>query len=187
MIINLRGPSGAGKSTLVRRVMSYFPTQNAFYVDGRKKPIGYGCLGAGTRPLWVVGHYEVACGGGDTIDDLDEVFAQVRSHAGGCDVIFEGLMIQCETRRLIELHRHYPVIAIALTTPMELCLAGIQARRDARGDTRPLNPAGTIKKLKDMNRQRLLLRDCNVDYRRLSREQAEQVIVGVLGLAAVAA
>jgi hypothetical protein len=147
MVINILSAGGAGKSTLVRNIMARYPSQTPFYIDGRKRPIGYGCERPDTPPLWVIGQYEAPTRGGDTFKTLDEVFEQVRAKAAlGLNVIFESLIIQCETRRLISLHREFPLLVVELTTPLPECLAGIHARRLARGDKCVLDPTYTIRK-----------------------------------------
>lgn len=153
-IINIRGTSGSGKSTLVRRVMELYETKSAVKLKvGRKQPIGY-ILGKGShRSLALVGHYETACGGCDTIANMDEIYANVRQASfAGMDVLFEGLLISADANRIIQLHQdllaHATVRVIALDTPLELCIASVNQRRltDAeakgkayKGDVNPKN------------------------------------------------
>lgn len=148
MILNPRGTSGSGKSTVVRRLLpSYLGIQQIFE-DGRRQPIAtmYSKGLNGARPLFVPGHYNTACGGCDTIKTPDKVYELIRAavKGEGCNVIFEGIIIQDDTRRLLELNAENPVNVIELSTPIEQCLAGIQSRRDARKDERPLNPKNTV-------------------------------------------
>ena len=183
MVINLRGTSGSGKSTLARNLMSRYNEREAAFQAGRKRPIGYECRRADGAPLWVVGHYETACGGGDTITSLDEVYRLVRTAAdAGKDVLYEGLIIQSDIARCVDLHHHYPVLVLILDVPLETCLASVQARRDARGDARPLNPANTLSKAKSIPGQLRRLREGGVDVRLVGREEAEQICVEELRL-----
>jgi len=181
MIVNIRGTGGSGKSTLVRAVMDRYHRKTPKFIDGRKQPYGYVLEwdSTGLRPpLWVVGHYETACGGGDTLKSPGDVFDSVRDHAEGLpghDVLFEGIISQDDVTRTIALHRSFPLLVLALTTPIDECLKGIQARRDERGDDRPLSPKNT-----ESRNRRLMtsilprLKDAGVEVMKLSREEALQ-------------
>lgn len=135
MIINLRGTSGSGKSTLVKTVMDRCVKRIAVRAkDGGKRPIGYICELPNGKWLAVVGHYEIACGGCDTISDMNEVFARVKeAHDLGYHVLFEGAIVSTLARNVIELHlAGYPVEVISLNTPLDVCLASINDRRMAK-------------------------------------------------------
>ncbi len=141
MILNIRGTSGSGKSTIVREIMDLYPgnrlrvkrspspktgrqSKNPLcYVLHRHEPHG--------RPLVVVGHYESACGGCDTIPDMDHIFSIVReAHLSSKDVLFEGLLISAEFNRTYALHTdRMPLMVIGLSTPLEECLASVERRR----------------------------------------------------------
>jgi hypothetical protein len=185
VIVNLRGTSGSGKSTLVRDVMAQYQQRNPIYQHGRKQPIGYCCDRDGGRSLFVVGHYETACGGCDTISDgMERIYYLINEDAAlGRDVIYEGLIVQSDVRRCAELSRKYPLLVVAIEEPLEVCLAGIQARRAARGDERPLNPKNTIGKMNQMPRDMKRLETMGVDARRLNRAEARIAVFGALKLA----
>lgn len=190
MIINLRGTGGAGKSHLVRRIMELYDKRDAKFIEGRKRPIGYVCSRSKVDmetvgpPLYVPGHYETPTGGCDTIQLIDDVYAFVNLAAkNGHDVLFEGIMIGDDVRRCVELHRDYKVMVIALNTPLEECLKGIQQRRDARGDDKPLNPKNTISRADRLKRSMMpRLKDAGVDTRWLSREEAFETVKKALAL-----
>jgi hypothetical protein len=103
-----------------------------------KRPIGYLLSNDRTKWLAVIGHYEIACGGCDTISDMGEVFAKVKeAHDLGYDVLFEGAIVSTLARNVIELHvAGYPVEVISLNTPLDVCLMSINARREAKWDER---------------------------------------------------
>lgn len=139
MIVNIRGTSGSGKTTLVRRVLELYRSKSAVRIPDRKRPIGYIYQHpAGGRPLAVIGHYETACGGCDTITDQDHIYELVRkSHAAGMDVLYEGLLISAEVNRAVKLHQDgLPLLVVALDTPLDVCLASINQRRQADFDRR---------------------------------------------------
>jgi hypothetical protein len=189
MIVNLRGTSGAGKSTIVRNLMARYDHREAVHEPGRKQPIGYICYPPEynpnkINPLYVVGHYETPCGGGDTIPSLGEVYTYVWNAAiQGRDVIYEGLIIQSDIRRCGELHAQgQKLLVIGLSTPLEDCVAGVRARREARGDTKPFDPAKTlIPKMKTMPNQQKRLLALGVDFRLLGREDGMKAVLEYLG------
>jgi thymidylate kinase len=189
MIINIRGTSGSGKSTLVKRVMRTYPNILAIRQVARRQPLGYLCrklMDVSTHndqdqvmidmcsPLYIVGHYETACGGCDTISGLDDVYKDVMENARiKNNVLYEGIMVSGESRRFIELHQAgFPVTVIALDVPIENCLASIQERRNARGDERPLNPDRTVRRLGEVRRMMEHLKVAGIPTYWLDREAA---------------
>lgn len=164
-LINPRGTSGSGKTTLARALMAlYVPGGvQAVYRDGRKRPIytlHHRLVDPAQHPsLMVLGHYEAACGGCDTITVLDDVFELVRlGIREGHDVLFEGLILSGEIKRTEELCAEHEVHIIALTTPVDQCVANINKRREARGQMEPVRPKNTVSKARcvelTMNRLR---------------------------------
>lgn len=178
MIINLRGTGGSGKSTVVRRIMELYPEKEPIHVPKRKQPLYYKLKDDSRpflRPLAVIGHYETPCGGCDTITKIDEVYDAIGSlNHNGFDVLYEGIIVQDDIRRCIEVHRNYPgaVIVIGLTTNIDTCLASIQARRDARADVRLLNPANTLSRAKRVKQRMSSLKDAGVKTEWHDREGA---------------
>lgn len=181
MIVQIRGTSGAGKSHIVRAIMAQFQDRQEVFREGRKQPIYY-ILGNGIRPLVVPGHYNRPCGGCDTIKTNEETFGIVMdADAQGRDVLFEGIMAQDAALSWMEPLKDRPHLIVGLTTPIEECLAGIQQRRDGRGDTRPLNPNNTVNRAKSQDRALAKLAGLGFNVERLGREEALRRIQGVLG------
>lgn len=184
MIINIRGTGGSGKSTLVMTVMAKYDRRTPQYLEGRKRPIGYLCERAGTA-LYVPGHYEIPTGGCDTIQKIDDVYNLVNNAAQAKhDVLYEGIMIGDDVRRCIDLARaHPPLMVIALNTPIDQCLASIQARRDTRGDERELNPKNTVSRLHRLRTSMIpRLKDAGVNCQWMSREKALEEVLEALVL-----
>jgi len=185
MIVNPRGTFGSGKSTIVRKVMERYAERDPAMTPGRKQPYGYTCYRADGGPnLWVVGHYETRCGGADTIDRIDDIYAQVNGAAErGYDVIYEGgALVQSDWRRAAAAAARFPTLIIVLDVPIEMCLEGIRARREARGDTRPLNPKNTIGRARDTLRNAEHLRTNNVAVEKFQdRDLAAVRALGALG------
>jgi hypothetical protein len=187
MVINLRGTGGSGKSTVIRRIMEHYPSKNPQFIAGRKQPIGYQLHGlANTSMLYIPGHYETACGGCDTITAPDHVYDLVyRAVDRGENVAYEGIIIGDDVTRAVDLARHVGkenFSVIALNTPMDVCLASIQARRDARGDTRPLNKTNTISRNERLKRIMSRLKDATIDAKWMSREEAYTTACKALGI-----
>lgn len=165
MIVNIRGTSGSGKSHLVRRIMELYTDKNPLFIPGRKQPIKYQLHAdePGVKDLHVIGHYETACGGCDTISKMDDIFAQVRGADDlGQDVMFEGLLIAADVNRVAELHKEgRQVLVLALDTTLETCLSSVNQRRMERlGPEKytPVKEANTISKHRGVQRsvERLL-------------------------------
>jgi hypothetical protein len=166
--------------------MERYQTLQPFFIEGRKQPFSY-LLGGETPPLpdlRVLGHYETACGGCDTISSPDLVYKHIEQCvAVGENVLYEGIIIGDDVTRCVALSKTTPVKVICLNTPLDVCLAGIQARRDARGDDRPLNPANTesrAKRLKTSMAPRL--KAAGVDVVWMSREEALVECLKLLGV-----
>lgn len=147
--INFRGTSGSGKTTLARRVMElYAPDPVPEFREGRKRPIlTVHRHRKGGLPLAVLGHYEAACGGCDTITELDDVFGLVyRQLEAGFNVLFEGLILSGEIIRTEALIKQHGAYIWALTTPVPQCIEHVAARRVARGATPEFKHKNTVAK-----------------------------------------
>lgn len=181
-IILVRGTGGSGKSTLVRSVMDRYQVRDPVRRPYRRRPIGYRCSRPAGRSLFVPGHYETPTGGCDTITSAVEAFDLVAAWALDGDVLFEGIIVQDDIRRCVELSRRWRFVAIALDVPLDVCLSSIQQRRDARGDARPLNPRNTTLRAKNVTRGMVRLREAGVETHSLSREAALAKCIELLQL-----
>jgi hypothetical protein len=133
MIINIRGTSGSGKSTLVRRVMDEYSVRIPRTCVDRRQPLYYQLENNfRERKLFVLGHYETACGGCDTISDQDEVFRLALSLSKLGDVLMEGVIVSCDFKRTLALRENLAqedLAVVFLTTPLRECEEGIVMRR----------------------------------------------------------
>lgn len=191
--INIRGTGGSGKSTLVQNIMALYPDKVERHIEGRKRPIAYIRKGPGLTPLFVPGHYETACGGCDTVKTTDQVYDLVREGlqlGTGGNVLYEGIMVMDDVRRAVELDtwmRAWNLPAgrlhvIALTTPIEDCLAAIRDRRAARGDEKPLNEKNTRDRAKRMLSGLARLKDAGVVVEKMDRDAAFLRVRELLGV-----
>lgn len=142
MILNIRGASGSGKSTLARAVMSKYRVERVRR-EGRRNPLGYLCthreLTAVPR-LFVVGHYEIANGGLDTVD-LDEGWALVATHAARRrNVLVEGKTLRDRWQNVAALAARWPCRIVLLTTPVDECVRRIRRRVGPSGRTHDIAP-----------------------------------------------
>lgn len=141
MIINIRGISGSGKSTLARKIMALYPYKLPIRQrdSTRKQPIGYLCKQENSfQSLYVVGHYESACGGADTIHGYDILYPMIFEAAKvGHHVLYEGLLISGDvknTKTLLSNLSQLPgqeLRNVALRVPLEVCMGSVTGRRIA--------------------------------------------------------
>jgi hypothetical protein len=158
--------------------MSRYDEKFPVHREDRNRPIGYELYRKEGNPLFVPGHYESPCGGCDTLNGLDYIFSLINDHTAlDFDVIFEGLIVASDVVRATALKEKNRLIVIMLNTDLETCLAGVQSRRDARGDVRPLNPANTRGKLKGLLPQIARFKSLGVDFHHINRQEALNMCV----------
>lgn len=184
-IINVRGTSGSGKSTLVREVIGRYRQSAAFYKEGRKRPL-YSVFWdhpKGYPALAVVGHYETACGGCDTITSQDEIYEIVRELSDmGYIVLFEGLLISAEFNRAKALSDDgYNLLVVHIEIPLEECVESVNSRRrEKKPDAPGVNPKNTESKWKGTRRTCERLREAHVDVVSGDREYCLKGVDNVL-------
>ena len=189
MIINISGTYGSGKSTLVKKVMDSYPSVDQKFVQDRKRPFGYICsIPFGSADLFIPGHYETPCGGCDTLAQfpkmLNFIYALIESHAkDGRHVLYEGSLIESDVRRAKELSERHPFKLVTLDLPLDECLASVKARREARGNFKPLKPKNTIDRHRLVHRRNERLTLAGVTTMKKNREEALQVCLEEFGLA----
>ena len=142
-IIKILGPSGAGKTSAVREL---FVEADKWEKAGGspKKPDAYALRFAAypSKNVYVIGSYESNCGGVDTIDSSQKVMDLVDTYSAlGDHVIFEGLLQSTYYGKMGEWSQKYGqnFIYAWLNTPLEVCMARLQKRREENGTKRPLN------------------------------------------------
>lgn len=172
-IINVRGANGSGKSTCVRRILELHTLREPIMVEGRGRPLGYTCHRDEKPKLLIPGSYENPTGGCDTISSADLIYSMViESARGGADVLFEGIVAQHNTTKLLEIHREIPVLVIRLATTEDECVEAVKQRRAARGDDREFDPKNVRKEYRSvMSSERRLLNN-GVAVKVLDREAA---------------
>ena len=152
------GTSGSGKTTLVRQLYEESNCEPIIWLDTKTKTptmlvTSKPLVSVGEHPdlgrIFVLGSYATVCGGCDTIPSVKIVAQALRdldaSYNGGI-CVFEGLMISHmigtvgEAQKELGVERHWRAY---LDTELSQCLENVLARRKARGQTKPFNPANT--------------------------------------------
>lgn len=137
-IINLRGPNGSGKSTVAHDIIKKYAAEQIPLVEyinkggGEKTVLGYYIK---ALDLTIVGSYNTACGGCDGIPTQELICAAVEVAAKKSrNVFFEGVIVSTIYGRYKELSekQHGDFIWAFLDTPLETCLARIQARNGGK-------------------------------------------------------
>lgn len=142
IIINPRGTAGAGKTELARHILTDYGGISgvgsaALRKGGRERPIGYRLKHPlGSSPLIVIGHYERASGGCDTIratdGGLDEISRMADAWAtAGHDVLLEGSAWSAEHIRSAQLAMRHRMHVLMLSTPIDLSARNLVSRQRA--------------------------------------------------------
>ncbi len=135
IIVQVSGASGSGKTHLMRAVMA--PLGSPMRVRPKDDPTKRkpSLLVWPAHRLAVIGHYDVSCGGCDTIKSRSRPFELARSAAdSGLNVLMEGLFVSQELHRVVALTTDgYERHNIYIHPPIEQCTANVMARRAAQG------------------------------------------------------
>ena len=178
----------------MRNIMEYYRRKEPVFINGRKQPLyyklwmfprGHRTLRDDRPPdLIIIGHYEAACGGCDTITNLDLAFQLVFEAAGMAEhVAFEGLLLSGDVKRCVELHETFgqDFEVIALNTPLDVCISSVNSRRWAKDPTKDgVKPKNTESKYKCVLASIPKLQEAGVNVKHLSREAAEERLAEIL-------
>lgn len=133
MLIQIRGTSGSGKTWVVQNIMNSHKFKK---VTNNEEIMGYYCK---ELNLFLVGKYETACGGCDSIKSQDEACSRIRKALNrGWNVLFEGLICSHIAERYASLYKEcvgagIEVRYIFLKTPFKTCVENINIRREKAG------------------------------------------------------
>lgn len=184
MIINLRGANGSGKSTIVKALLDSYPHKSCYGVLGPRLPEAYNiALPKRNRPLHLLGPYLTPTGGMDVVQPYDLIPGLISKYAVKGDVIFEGVLISKSKGAVGEHLEQWGknAVLVFLDTPLDVCIASVQKRRDGRGDERKFNPRNLTEAFKGCNRVRkTLLGEGKLRILDASRDNAFGLILDLL-------
>lgn len=182
-IINIRGTSGSGKSTIARTFLEHLPHEPLPDSTGKVKGYRVDATAAGlTQPLFIVGRYDSACGGGDTLRSEEEAaqlcdFAQQQGH-----VLLERMLTSGSGPKgqFASTFLGTGKITYAIMdTPLEVCLERVMGRRAERGDDRPFNPENTVGKYHGSHRAAEKLKTAGEDVRLIDHTDAFKQVLAI--------
>lgn len=170
MIVSLRGTNGSGKSTVVHTILKKYPHEVTSFDTSKKKPKPEGyrvrvLLPKLNKPLMIIGSYETACGGCDSIQPYDLIWPRVVEYAKQGHVLFEGAIVSSSygnIGRASEVYKNDFVFAF-MDTPTEVCIERVNARRREKGNEKELDPKNLISKMRNVERSIKKIRE---EYRR---------------------
>lgn len=154
MIIKLHGTSGAGKTTAVRELMALAHTCDPIVPDGAKKPEAYRLqFHELAAPVFVLGNYDITCGGMDTVSSVGDQVNLIHKYAEVGHVVYEGLLLSTyygSLGKAVERYGNDHVWAF-MDTPIEECIARVKRRREEAGNFKPLNEDNTRARMKPID------------------------------------
>ena len=153
-IIKLHGTSGSGKTTIARELMKQADLVRTILNPASRKPEAYEVRWLYKNPLFILGPYTTTCGGLDSLSDVDDHIRLLNEYGDKGHVFYEGLLGSEYYGRIGKVSEQFGDrhIFAFLDTPIEVCLERVQARRLARGNTKPLNPANTVGRVAKIER-----------------------------------
>lgn len=146
MLINVRGTSGTGKSWVMYQLMERYNAEPITdeTLPSRSKTSGYTMADGNVA---IIGRYESACGGCDTIKSPALVVERLEQFYREFPiVIFEGLVVSHTFQRYADVADRYKEETgeethfLFLDTPLKKCIGRVRKRRHERGNTKPFDP-----------------------------------------------
>lgn len=165
----------------MREVMGSYPAWVPSFRPDRKKPLLYR-----SGSLVVLGPYEIPCGGCDKVGSARAVYDLIRSEKlleTSNVVLCEGLLLSEDTKWTTQLSETHEVRVVFLTTGLEECLTRIKGRREAVGNNKPMSSDNTANRVAIIERARRKLVSSGILVRRVSSEQAPDLVRNWIGQA----
>lgn len=161
MVVNIRGPHGAGKSTAIRALMgtAFRPVYDVLF--GLRHPEAYvGTLPGVAREVFILGRYDIPCGGCDTIQPYKLIPPLIEKYAARGHVLFEGVLVATCWGAVGEaLERWGDAVILFLDTPVEECLRRVERRRGCARDERLIENVAAKHRAVERIRERVIADD----------------------------
>jgi ABC-type dipeptide/oligopeptide/nickel transport system ATPase component len=158
LIINIRGNSGSGKTHLMRQIMKQLRIKEPMWFGDAKVKRPHAMVDKLKGKYCVIGSYDNACGGCDTIKTQAEVVSRVQMAAAlGFKVIFlEGLIMSTIYGTVGEYSEQFGDrwVFAYLDTPIEACIHRVKARRIKAGKAPEFNETNTRNRVNSLTSSR---------------------------------
>ncbi len=160
IVINIRGNSGSGKTHLTREFMKKFKiNEPMWFGDADKTKRAHAMVDDIRGKFCVIGSYDNACGGCDTIKTQAEVVNRVHlATLLGFKVIWlEGLIMSTIYGTVGDYSEQFKDrwVFAYLTTPLDVCLERIYKRREQAGQIKPFNELNTRNRVASIESSRM--------------------------------
>lgn len=149
-VIKLGGCNGSGKTSVARALLKQMQVLGTKHRGGKADAFYQG-LGDLSH-VYVLGRYENACGGMDTISDKEDRLALVKASCKPRRIVFFEGLITGKTYgamgALSELHYKRKAgrwLYAFMDTPFDVCAARVLQRRQAAGNLAPFDPERTMR------------------------------------------
>lgn len=148
-LFNIRGTNGSGKSYALRKLMT---GESSVTMEGAYKVTHYS-----DRNLYVIGSYDNACGGLDTVKKFEETNEMALKYIQLGNVAMEGILWSTVFKSSYELDAKlramgHLMVWIQMDTPIKVAMDRVMARRALKGNMEPFNPEKVIAKQKSISR-----------------------------------
>lgn len=174
MIIQIRGTSGSGKTWVMKEFMKGYDWEPEFKPP-RKKPLLYRTWLTPNKTMVVLGHYEAACGGCDTIGSCPNIFELIGDLPDDDIIVCEGLLLSEDVKWTSQVEDQ--VVVIYLSTSVETCIEQIKSRRLLVGNDKPLNETNTRNRVNVIKKSReKLKRFAHVKIKNAAARQAPKLL-----------
>lgn len=147
ILVYVHGTNGSGKSTLARGVLAAAGGVERYDASKSGKEGKAGTTHT-PRGVALLGQYHRACGGVDGFSPYAHVHDELIMHAifPEARVFAEGLMTP-GVDTCVRFDTYFErTVFIALSTPIEQCIANVRSRRKRVGNTKPYTPEKLISK-----------------------------------------
>jgi predicted kinase len=151
MLVKMHGTSGSGKSTIARELMEKGEVIKLDHAYEVKMP-------GLDKSLFVLGLYNSACGGCDTLTAGQQIDL-IHYYAPRGHVFYEGLLGSEYYGKLGEASERYgrKHVFAFIDTPIEVCIARVKHRRLEAGNNKPLNETNTRERVHKIQRLKMKL------------------------------